>query len=86
MVSLNDIYFIWSNEHSGWWGPDLCGYSKGIKGAGEYTHDEAIRICRDALMSAARLGYIAEIPVRRADVMSVLNNQQHIPGAIWGDR
>ena len=70
-----DKYYIWSNEHRAWWGPDRCGYSSGLLGAGVYTRGVAIMICRDAIPSAAHCGVIAEIPVRCKDVEEFLVNQ-----------
>jgi len=83
MVSLNDVYFVWSNEHNGWWAPDRRGYSSGLINAGEYTRDEAIAICRDALPSAGHVKRISEIPVRRQDVMEFLNRVEHVPKEVW---
>jgi hypothetical protein len=82
VTSLNDVYFIWSAEHQAWWRANQRGYAKGIKGAGEYTRDEAIAICRHALMSSIQCGHIAEIPVRRQDVMDMLDRQVS-PAEIW---
>ena len=82
-ITLNDVYLIWSNEHNGWWGPRECGYVSGLQGAGEYTRDEAILICRRALLSATHVKRIAEIPVRRQDVMDTLDKAEHIPKAVW---
>jgi hypothetical protein len=82
LTSLSDIYFIWSNEHNAWWGPNECGYSKGLTGAGEYTRDEAITICRRAIPTALHIKRISEIPVRRQDVMDFLDGM-HVPDVIW---
>jgi hypothetical protein len=84
-MNLNDVYLIWSNEHGGWWGPNGCGYSTGLIGAGEYTRDEALRYCRDALPTAAHIGRISEIPVRRQDVMEFLEAGL-APDVIWRAR
>lgn len=83
MVSLADIYLIWSNEHNGWWGPNERGYVSGLQGAGEYTRDEAILICRRALPTAGHLKRISEIPVRRQDVMEMLDKMDHVPKEVW---
>lgn len=83
MTSLNDIYFVWSVEHNGWWGPGHRGYVNGLKHAGEYTRDEALKICADALGTAAHIGRIAEIPVRRQDVFAFLADRL-VPTAVWG--
>lgn len=63
-----ESYLVWSNEHRGWWGPCARGYSPGLGGAGRYTRDQALRICRDAIPTAGHLGVISEIPVRLADI------------------
>jgi hypothetical protein len=39
-------YLIWSNQHGMWWGPDRCGYTRVIDGAGRYTKEEAEEIVR----------------------------------------
>jgi hypothetical protein len=68
-------YLVWSNEHRGWWGPCARGYSPGMGGAGRYTRDQALRICRDAIPSAMTVGVISEIPVRLADVEAFIAGQ-----------
>lgn len=70
-ASPND-YIIWSNEHMAWWGPGRRGYSKGLKGVGTYSRDQALEICRESLPTAAHIGMISEIPVRVADVREFL--------------
>ena len=85
MTSLRDLYFIWSNEHNAWWAPAQMGYSPGLLGAGEYTREEAMAICRRALPTAMGLGRISEIPVRREDVMEFISGE-NVPGVVWGVR
>ena len=68
-----DLYLIWSNEHGGWWGPGGYGYKKTLAGAGTFTRERAIEICRDALPTAMHIGMISEIPVRLSDVRAFLN-------------
>lgn len=75
-----DEYLIWSNEHRGWWGPNRCGYT-GLVGAGIYTRQDAIDICRDSIPSAMHCGVIAEIPVRRADLQEFMTGQM-IPSQV----
>lgn len=65
---MTDAYYIWSNEHEAWWGPGRMGYVKGLRGAGRYSRDEALAICRDALPTAMHIRRISEIPVRVEDV------------------
>ncbi len=77
----NNVYLIWSNEHRAWWGPGRAGYSVGIQGAGRYSRDSAIDICRDAIPSAMHVGVISEIPVRYRDVRDFLAGQM-IPGVV----
>lgn len=82
----DDLYLIWSNEHNGWWGPASRGYSPGLLGAGTYTREQAMRICRDAIPTAGHVRRISEIPVRYADVTEFLAGQP-IPASIMtGDR
>ena len=65
----DDAYFIWSHEHSAWWGPDLCGYVQSIAKAGRYSHAEALGICIRAMPgTSTQLGALPELPVRVADV------------------
>jgi hypothetical protein len=71
----DDLYLVWSNEHRGWWKAGGWGYDAGLKMAGRFSRDEAIRICREALPTAARLRVISEIPVRVADVIEMLEGQ-----------
>lgn len=42
------MYVIWSYEHSSWWRPHSMGYTVDINQAGLYTKDEAAKICDDA--------------------------------------
>jgi hypothetical protein len=72
---MSDIYLVWSNEHRAWWKPGGYGYSTGLRGAGQFSRDRAIEICRDALLTAAHIGVIAEVPVRLADITDVLHDQ-----------
>jgi hypothetical protein len=66
---MDDLYLIWSHEHGAWWGPDRCGYTTTISKAGRYTHDEAMRLCIEAMPgTSSRLGALPELPVRLADV------------------
>ena len=43
-----NTFFIWSNEHKGWWRPGRCGYTENIKEAGQYPLWDAWQICVDA--------------------------------------
>lgn len=86
MPEIADPYLIWSNEHNAWWGPGSCGYAPGLTGAGTYTREEALRICRDAIPTAAHVRRIAEIPVRFTDVSEFIRGAM-IPASIMrGDR
>jgi len=76
-----DQYLIWSNEHRGWWRTGGCGYAPGLRDAGHYTRDQALRICRDAIFTSMHVGMISEIPVRAIDVTDFLKGQM-IPGAL----
>lgn len=76
-----DPYLIWSNEHAGWWGPGGWGYSVGLAGAGQFSRENALDICRKAIPTASHIDRISEIPVRLADVEEFLQGQM-VPQAI----
>lgn len=38
------MYYIWSNRHRQWWGPEKSGYSSHLAKAGTYDHDTAADI------------------------------------------
>lgn len=65
-------YLIWSNEHDAWWGPDGWGYTRTLAGAGRYSREDAIRICKQALPTAMHIGRIAEVPVLASDIADIL--------------
>jgi hypothetical protein len=71
----SEDYLVWSHEHGAWWASGGYGYAKGLMGAGRFTRDQALTICRDAIPSSASLGAIAEIPVRLADVAEFSKGQ-----------
>ena len=81
----SDPYLVWSNEHGGWWGPGGFGYAPDLRSAGRFTRAQALKICRDALPTAAHIGMISEIPVRLAD-MSKMLEQQIIPACVMGSK
>lgn len=65
----NDVYLVWSNEHTAWWGPGLNGYTRELAKAGRYSLAAALAICTNAMPgTAARLGMLPELPVRLAHV------------------
>jgi hypothetical protein len=41
-------YLVWSVEHTAWWKPNHCGYTRDRSEAGTYTLEEAEKICRGA--------------------------------------
>jgi hypothetical protein len=83
---LNEsMYVIWSNEHRGWWRIGRNGYTRNLREAGHYMRDEALAICREAIMTAAHIGMISELPVRLGDVEDFLQGQ-HVPAAIRQER
>jgi hypothetical protein len=84
-MSDNDIYLIWSNQHRGWWGPDRCGYSPGLRGAGRYSRQQAVKICRDSLPDAMYLGHMSEVLVREADLSEVITGGL-VPAAVFGEK
>jgi len=69
---VSDQYLIWSHEHGAWWGPARQGYQVRLSEAGRYSHEEALRICAEAIPGdAARAGALQELPVREADVLAM---------------
>lgn len=67
MEDDGEEYLVWSNEHRAWWRPNSQGYTVHLLGAGQYTRDEALKICglgRDGWRS---VGVPDEIPVRVSD-------------------
>jgi hypothetical protein len=71
-MSDDEIYLIWSNEHHGWWRIGRNGYSRDLADAGHYPRDLALAICRRAIITAAHIGMISELPARLADVTEFL--------------
>lgn len=76
-------YYIWSNEHRGWWGPDSCGYTPDVNKAGRYHRAVALQICRDAIPSSIHISCPAEIPVACADMAEFMSGQV-FPGGFFG--
>lgn len=65
-------WLIWSNEHGAWWRPNSAGYTTFLGGAGRYSEQEAIDICRTARNGFTVEGVPTEIPVREIDVLRCL--------------
>lgn len=80
---MDETYLIWSNEHRAWWRSGMCGYTTGLRDAGRYSRQQAMRICRAALPSACALGTISEIPVRLQDVHEFMARQL-VPSCVFG--
>jgi hypothetical protein len=82
MPDDDDSYLVWSNEHRGWWrAAGKRGYATGLRGAGRFSREAALSICRGAILQSAHVGSISEVPVRAADVNEFLSAQL-IPDAI----
>ena len=64
---MSDTYVVWSNEHKCWWGPNCCGYCGSMAGAGRYTRDEALAICRNARAGREFNENPTEVPLLLAD-------------------
>lgn len=69
----DDIYLIWSHEHTGWWRPDRMGYTKNFGQAGQYTREQAIEVCRRAV-PGMREGVFNELPVKLSDLLEFFLN------------
>jgi hypothetical protein len=62
------LYLVWSNE-IGAWLANPSGYTDSITRARQFTHDEAVRICTQALTkTVAALSRLPEIPVAVDDL------------------
>jgi hypothetical protein len=66
-----EVYLIWSHEHSAWWAPGMQGYVCRISNAGRYSREDAIKICSNALFGSKRSPN--EVPVRLADVTAMVD-------------
>jgi hypothetical protein len=64
---MSELYLVWSNQHSAWWRPNSCGYTKQISDAGLYSRDEAIEISRGRGWPAK--GVPDEVPVSERDAI-----------------
>ena len=40
----DDLYVIWSIEHTAWWAPGECGYTTSLQDAGRYPRARAAQI------------------------------------------
>jgi hypothetical protein len=70
---MSDKYLIWSSEHRAWWGPGRMGYVRRVENAGRYSHEEAMRICTEAMPGTSKLlGMLPELPVPLEDVKVML--------------
>lgn len=70
----DDEYLIWSHEHSGWWAPGECGYTRAFQAAGVYSRAKALHICQQAGWTITDAP--PEVPVRRADVAGLVPVQR----------
>ena len=48
MSSTRPEFLIWSIEHTAWWRPGRCGYTRKLAEAGRYSRAEAADIVEDA--------------------------------------
>jgi hypothetical protein len=67
MEDDGDEYLIWSNEHGAWWRPNSAGYTTHLVAAGQYSRDEALKICGLGRDGWHKVGAPDEIPVRVSD-------------------
>jgi hypothetical protein len=51
--SVENLWFIWSNEHKAWWGSCHRGYTADVMVAGTYTTNEALEICKGSNIAVA---------------------------------
>jgi hypothetical protein len=72
-MNTEDIYLIWSFEHSAWW-KKPSGYTKSLTEAGRYNKKSALKICSRAVPGTAeKLGALPELPVRLEDISAILD-------------
>lgn len=64
-------YFVWSHEHSAWWGPGRNGYTPDVTKAGIYTREVALEICVNARGGWKPGTPPNEIPVRVVDQFAI---------------
>lgn len=75
---MDDPYLIWSHEHSAWWKPGARGYTNSPALAGRFNPDVALAICINAIPGTAqRLRALPKLPVRLADLLTILQNSDH---------
>lgn len=81
----HDRYLIWSQINNAWWRPKSAGYTNKLPAAGVYTAVEAAEICRTARDGFADGGRPTELPVRLADIGTMLfrGTEASFGGAPW---
>lgn len=66
---MEELYVIWSHEHSRWWGHARRGYVGDVWDAGAYSREEAFDICSGTGWNNGNVPN--EVPVRLDDVKAV---------------
>jgi hypothetical protein len=69
-IAPPDLYVIWSNEHSRWWGHSMRGYVSSLAEAGRYERAIAMEIARKARVGWDGKAPPNEIPVREVDALA----------------
>lgn len=80
-MSKGTRYFIWSNRHSQWWGPDKSGYTLHISKAGQYDKHDAADIVLSGLPGsnvAVDVFFADRIPPTAAEVEKYLGELRRI--------
>lgn len=67
-MTLDEEYYIWSNEHRAWWGPNNSGYTTDISRAGKYSRDAAVNQSAHGGDGWGSRDIPEEIPVKVQDV------------------
>jgi hypothetical protein len=79
-----ETYLIWSNVHRMWWAPNSTGYTQILAHAGAYSRADALLICHQAITGTAdRIGKLPDLPIRRADLLHMLRDEdgaEYVPG------
>lgn len=65
---MEQKYLIWSWEHDAWWAPNSNGYVSDRGDAGEYSYEEALKICLNAnygfYRGREKMPYEGMVPVK----------------------
>jgi len=67
-------YFVWSDEHTGWWKPNEAGYTKDITKAGIFTREKAMSIVENSMAGRSRKFVFEEMLVPCDEMIQIIEN------------